>query len=200
MPTDQTVVTVTDDAIEAILRIRSGEPDAVDLALAVAITGARGLDFTYELSFVPLEDARDEGSLTFHGDLPVVVMAGSVENLRGATITVKNAGLAIDNPNSPLPRFDLGDAALAGDLAERVSALLDQQVNPAIASHGGFAELAGVDGTTVYLRLGGGCVGCGMAQATLSQGIETAIRRALPEVTGIVDVTDHASGVDPYYR
>jgi len=200
MPTDQTVVAVTEEAIEAILRIRSGEPDAEDLALTVAITGARGLDFTYELSFVPIEDAGGEDSLTFHGDLPVMVLAGSVENLSGATITMKDAGLAIDNPNSPLPRFDMGAATLDGSLADRVAALLDQQVNPAIASHGGFAELAGVDGTTVYLRFGGGCVGCGMAQATLSQGIEAAIRHSLPEVTEIVDVTDHASGTDPYYH
>lgn len=200
MPTDQQVLTVTDEAVGAILGIRAQEPDAEDLALTVAVAGVRGVDFTYELSFIPVEDAGAGDSLTFHGDLPVVVVSGSIGNLEGATIAVRDGGLAIDNPNSPLPAFDLGGATLEGDFAGRVSAVLEHQINPAIAAHGGYAELAGVEGTDVYLRMGGGCVGCGLAQATLTQGIEVAIRDAIPEVTRIVDVTDHASGTDPYYR
>jgi Fe/S biogenesis protein NfuA len=200
MPTDQTVVRVTEEAIDAILGIRAQEPDAADLALSLAITGVRGVDFTYELTFIPIEDAGEQDSLTRHGDLPVVVAAGSIGNLTGAAIEVRDGGLAIDNPNSPLPKFDLGGASLEGDTAARVQALLDQQINPAIASHGGFAELAGVEGDTVFLRLGGGCVGCGMAQVTLSQGIEVAIKNALSEIENVVDVTDHASGTDPYYQ
>ena len=160
----------------------------------------RGVDFTYELTFIPIVDAGEEDSLTHHGDLPVVVAAGSIANLTGATIEVRDGGLAIDNPNSPLPKFEMGEATLEGDLAAKVQALLEQQINPAIASHGGFAELVGVENDSVYLRLGGGCVGCGMAQVTLSQGIEVAIKNALPEITNVVDVTDHASGENPYYE
>lgn len=200
MPTDQPVVTVSEEAAEAILGIRSREPDAGDLALSLAITGVRGVEFTYELTFVPMADAADGDSLTRHGDLPVVVAEGSIANLTGARIEVRDGGLAIDNPSSPLPAFDLESATLEGDLAEKVKMVLDFQINPAIASHGGFAELAGVEGDTVFLRLGGGCVGCGLAQVTLSQGIEVAIKNALPEIANVVDVTDHASGTDPYYQ
>jgi len=200
MPTDQTVLTATAEAIEAITGIRSQEPDADDLALTIAVTGVRGVDFTYELTFIPVDDAADDDSLTRHGDLPILVLAGSIDNLTGATIEVRDGGLAIDNPNSPLPKFEMGEGALEGDLADKVAAVLEHQINPAIASHGGFAELAAVEGDTVYLRLGGGCVGCGLAQVTLSQGIEVAIKDALPEVTKVVDVTDHASGTDPYYQ
>jgi len=200
MPTDQTVVTVSEEAIEAIRGIRAQEPDAADLALSLAVTGVKGVDFAYELTFIPVVDAAEEDSLNYHDDLPVVVAAGSIENLAGATIEVRDGGLAIDNPNSPLPTFDMSDANLEGDLAAKVQALLDQQINPSIASHGGFAELAGVEGDTAYLRLGGGCVGCGLAQVTLSQGIEVAIKNALPEITNVVDVTDHASGTNPYYE
>jgi Fe/S biogenesis protein NfuA len=200
MSTDQIVVSVTEEAIEAILGIRAQEPDAADLALSLAVTGVRGVDFAYELTFIPIVDAGEADSLTHHGALPVVVAGGSIENLSGATIEVRNGGLAIDNPNSPLPKFEMGDATLEGDLAAMVQALLDQQINPAIAAHGGFAELAGVDGDTVFLRLGGGCVGCGLAQVTLSQGIEVAIKNAIPEITNVVDVTNHASGTDPYYQ
>ncbi|MCB2223747.1 MAG: NifU family protein [Actinobacteria bacterium] len=200
MPTDQTVLTVSDDAAEAILGIREREPDAPDLALSIAVTGVQGVDFTYELSFIPAEDAGAEDSLTTHAGLPVVVAAGSIANLDGAAIVVRDGALAIDNPNSPLPAFDLDAAVVDGDLATRVQAVLEHQINPAIASHGGYAELAGVDEDTVFLNLGGGCAGCGMAQATLTQGIEVAIKNAIPEITRVVDVTDHAAGTNPYYH
>jgi len=200
MSTDRSVVSVTEEAIEAIIGIRAQEPDAGDLALSLAVTGVRGVDFTYELTFIPIVDSGGDDSLTHHGGLPVVVAAGSLSNLTGATIEVRDGGLAIDNPNSPLPAFEVGDTTLEGDLAGKVQMLLDQQINPSIMSHGGFAELAGVEGDTVYLRLGGGCVGCGLAQVTLSQGIEVAIKNAIPEITNVVDVTDHASGTDPYYE
>jgi Fe/S biogenesis protein NfuA len=71
-------------------------------------------------------------------------------------------------------------------------------VNPAIAAHGGGAELVSIDGTIAYLRLYGGCQGCGLAQVTLRQGIERTLLEAIPELTQVVDVTDHASGENPY--
>ena len=75
--------------------------------------------------------------------------------------------------------------------------MLERDVNPSIAAHGGHAELVAIDGAIAYLRLGGGCQGCGMATVTLSQGIEVAITEAVPEIDAIVDVTDHASGGTP---
>jgi Fe/S biogenesis protein NfuA len=197
---DEIVITIEDEAVEAIMGLRAQEPDAEDLALSVQITGIRGVEFVYELTFIPIEDAADGDAFSNHGDLPVIVAAKSVDNLRGASIQVRDGGLAIDNPNSPLPKFGGGTGDLSGPLAERVAAVLDHQINPAIASHGGFAELVGVEDATVYLRLGGGCQGCGLAQVTLSQGIEVAIKEAIPEVEQVVDVTDHASGSDPYYE
>jgi Fe/S biogenesis protein NfuA len=89
---------------------------------------------------------------------------------------------------------------LTGPVAERVQLVLTDHINPSIASHGGTAELVAVEGDTAYLRLGGGCVGCGMAAVTLSQGIEVAIKQAVPEIVNVIDVTDHASGTNPYYE
>ena len=200
MPTDQAVITITDEAIEAILGIRAQEPDAEELALTVSITGVRGVDFTYELTFIPMGDAADDDSLTNHGDLPVVVVADSVSRLEGATIQIRDGGLALDNPNSPIPQIDMGSATTEGPVAERVAAVINDQINPAIASHGGYAELVAVEDDTAYLRLGGGCVGCGLAQVTLTQGIVVAITNAVPEIENVVDVTDHASGTNPYYE
>ena len=85
-------------------------------------------------------------------------------------------------------------------VASRIQQVLEAQINPAIASHGGFAELVAVEDGTAYLRLGGGCQGCGMATVTLSQGIEQALLGTVPEITSVVDVTDHASGENPYYE
>jgi Fe-S cluster biogenesis protein NfuA len=84
-------------------------------------------------------------------------------------------------------------------IRERVQEILEHQINPAVASHGGFVELIDVDDATVYVKLGGGCQGCGMANVTLKQGIEAAIRQQVPEVQAILDTTDHASGTNPYY-
>lgn len=198
--TDSHLIAIAPEAVEAILRIRSDEPDAEALALRVAVTGVKGLQFTYELTFIPIEDAAEEDVLQRFGDLPVVVRADSVDRLEGATIQIKDGGLAIDNPNSPSPAIPKGNGDLSGPLADRVQTILDNSINPAIAAHGGFAELVAVEDDTVYLRLGGGCQGCGLAQVTLGQGIEVAIMDAIPEVARVVDVTDHAAGETPYYE
>ena len=107
------------------------------------------------------------------------------------------AGPAVRPPGPP---SSARRPAWTPTLARRVTAVLDRDVNPSIASHGGHAELAGIEGATAYLRLGGGCQGCGMATVTLSQGIEVAITQAVSEIDRVVDVTDHASGTNPYFE
>jgi len=198
--TDRNVLTMTPEAIEAVLGIRAQEPDASDLALSLGITGVRGPAFTYELTFIPVVDAADNDVVQRFGDLPLVVRANSVARLEGSTITVHDGGLSIDNPNSASPKIPTGGAGLTGPIAEQVSTLLETRINPAIASHGGFAELVAVEGDTAFLRLGGGCQGCGLASVTLRQGIEVAIKEAIPEIVNVVDVTDHASGENPYFE
>jgi Fe-S cluster biogenesis protein NfuA len=85
------------------------------------------------------------------------------------------------------------------ELYERVNDLFEQQVNPMVARHGGRVELIDVQDAIVLLRMGGGCQGCGMASVTLRQGIEGILTEHIPEVKGIVDITDHASGDNPYF-
>jgi Fe-S cluster biogenesis protein NfuA len=85
-------------------------------------------------------------------------------------------------------------------LYDAVERILAERVNPGVSTHGGRVELVDVKGTSVYLRLSGGCQGCGAANVTLRQGIEKAIRSQLPEVDEIIDVTDHASGKNPFYK
>jgi len=85
------------------------------------------------------------------------------------------------------------------EIKTKVLEVLDSEINPAVAAHGGLVDLLDVKDNKVYIKMGGGCQGCGMADVTLRQGIEVAIRGVLPQVGDILDVTDHASGTNPYY-
>ncbi len=86
------------------------------------------------------------------------------------------------------------------EIRKRVQQLLDREINPAVGMHGGWVELIDVRKNSVYLRLGGGCQGCGAADVTLKMGIEKSIRELIPEVGEILDTTDHAAGRNPYYQ
>ena len=86
------------------------------------------------------------------------------------------------------------------EVKERVQKILDEMINPAIAGHGGWVDLLDVKDNNVYVRLGGGCQGCGMVNVTLKQGIEATIREEIPQIAGVIDQTDHAGGSNPYYQ
>lgn len=200
------VIIISDGALEKIKELRTSEPDGDKLALRIEVVGVNGVEYSYDLAFESI-DARKETDVTsMHDDLPVLIPAEDVDKLRGATLDLPSApgqgGLVLRNPNSPSPMGGgpNGDIELSGETPERVQQLLNQVINPAIAAHGGVAELVAVEEETAYLRLGGGCQGCGLAQVTLSQGIEQAIYQHIPEIKNVVDVTDHASGSNPYYE
>src|SRR5881397_677363 len=86
------------------------------------------------------------------------------------------------------------------DLKSKIQETLDLQINPAVAGHGGFIELLDYKDGVVYLRMGGGCQGCSMANVTLKQGIERMLQEEMPEIQQVVDTTDHAGGTNPYYQ
>lgn len=198
---DETVLSVAPDALEMILQLRDNEPGDGEFALSIEVTGFRGPQFSYELAFVPLADKAENFVEERHGGLAVIFPKADTGKLDGAALELTDQGLAMNNPNSPAPPEISAPAGdLSGPLVDRVQQVLSQQVNPAIASHGGGAELVSVDGTIAYLRLFGGCQGCGLAQVTLKQGIERILLESIPELTQVVDVTDHASGEDPYYQ
>jgi len=92
-----------------------------------------------------------------------------------------------------------GGAEGDDDMRRRVEEVVTQELNPALAAHGGFVEIVDVKGGIVHIKMGGGCQGCASSAATLRMGIEQAIRQKVPEVLEIVDVTDHEAGTNPYY-
>ena len=202
-PEATTVIEVTAAAMETVLRIRGEEPDPSALGLRVEVTGAKGPEYTYDLSFDELVEADPSDIQEVIGELTVIVPAASVDQLRGSVLDVPRSagqgGLVIRNPNRPNPLAGV-ELHLEGSIAEQVQQLLDQSVNPSLASHGGFATLVGVDeDNKVYLTMGGGCQGCAMSAMTLRDGIDRAIHEAIPEVTEVVDTTEHSAGENPFY-
>ena len=204
------VLTITRDARATVLEVLANEAESDTLALWLEVNGEANGAYTYDMYFQALSDAAAGDVVQRDDDLPVVVPSAAVERLQGATLDfVTDAsgegGLVIVSPNTPsaptlsglesIPEVDLSDP-----FAQRVVSVLEQQVNPSIASHGGRADLVAVEDSSVYLRLSGGCQGCGMAKATLSQGIEVILREAIPEIANVVDVTDHADGTNPFYQ
>jgi Fe/S biogenesis protein NfuA len=197
------LVGVTEAARTKILEVRAAEPDADSLALWIEVSGEANGAYTYTMELRPLEVAAAHGIVQRHDDLSLVVDADSAEKLSGATLDFTGAGMVMQNPNQPAPAAPWGDRPapdLSGELPQRVLAILETEINPAIAAHGGFAELVAVDEAVAYVRMGGGCQGCGLAAVTLTQGIEVAILEGVPEIEKVVDVTDHASGTNPYYE
>ncbi|HEY8215634.1 MAG TPA: NifU family protein [Acidimicrobiia bacterium] len=200
------VLTITDAARAKILEVRAGEDEPETLALFVEIAGQQDGAFTYTMELRPLAEAGDADVVQRHDDLSVVIAGDNADDLRGATLDLGGGGMVMQNPNRPpqpsveAPWSPDADTELVSDVARTVIAVLEEQINPAIAAHGGRADLVAVEEPVAYLVLSGGCQGCGLASVTLSQGIEVAIVDAVPEIETVVDVTDHASGVNPYFE
>lgn len=200
--TGRRVLTVTDAARQEILGMRRVEDQPETLALRVEIIGSTGSEFTYDLTFEPITNAAEGDELDTSSELPVLVPAASVEDLAGSTLDhVEPTGLIIRNPNRPRPKVVTHEELeLVGTVDEKIRMLLDVEINPSLAMHGGYAQLDRVEGDTAFVIMGGGCQGCGLAQLTLTEGIKAQIENRIPEIREVVDVTDHAAGDNPFYE
>ena len=187
------MLTITDAAKKKVLAILEGE-EQKDLALRVAIRGRGPGGFRYELQFVGAGERGAEDTVVNAGGFDVLVDPDSAPNLKGATVDfldgVTESGFKIDNPN-PL---------WTDPKAQAVQEVIDSQINPGVASHGGHVALLDVKDNIAYIALGGGCQGCGMVDVTLKQGIEVVLKEAVPEIRQVIDTTDHAAGKNPFYQ
>jgi Fe/S biogenesis protein NfuA len=205
------VVTLTPEAHKVVRDAIEQEPEPGSLGLWLEVSGVQAGSFVYDLYFQAVSDADEGDARHVQEELEIVIPGGSIERLRGARLEWSEeggGGLVLVNPNSPTPEEaspgvppEVLAMGIEGPLAQRVVVVLEQAVNPSIASHGGRADLVALneeDGTA-YLRLSGGCQGCAMSQMTLRQGIESALLEGVPELTRVLDVTDHGSGENPFY-
>ena len=198
---NDTIVEITESALEMIRDLRSSESDAESLGLRLAIASAPGEDFRYDLSFEEFLTAAFTDEVRTIGDIKVIVPADSVEFLQGAVLDHNEAqGLVIRNPNRPAAPMVEGLTS-DDELSAEVEAVLASDVNPALAGHGGFVTYVGHDGEGMaYLTMGGGCHGCSMSKATMLDGVQTMLVEAVPAITGVRDLTDHSTGSNPYYN
>jgi Fe/S biogenesis protein NfuA len=197
------VLQVTPDAEELLVEARAAESEPDRLALFLEVNGEKDGVYTYDMWFEAIADASPRDARIELKTLSVIVAAQSIEFVHGATLDVGDDGLVMVNPNTPAPPpgyrpAPQSDLTSAVELA--VLEVLASQINPQIAMHGGRADLVAVEDGTAFLRLSGGCQGCGMAAVTLSQGISVAIQEAIPEIVEIVDVTAHEDGSNPYFE
>ncbi|MGI9600600.1 MAG: NifU family protein [Acidimicrobiales bacterium] len=203
------ILDVTPAALETVLGILADEEEPDGLALRVEITGVAGVEYQYDLAFESVADAAGDDVIYEIETLSVIVPANSVTDLQGSMLDLpanaNQPGLVIRNPNRPNPLGSMDNIELTGSTIEKVQQLLEQQINPMLASHGGYATLVSVEpaaegeGDVVHLTMGGGCQGCSMSALTLTEGIKTAILETITEVVDVVDATDHAAGATPYY-
>ncbi len=193
MASDEPLLTLTSAAADKIARAAAsaGTPEA---RLRIAVTARRGARFAYDIRLVDPESVPWTDRVVETGGTELYVDGPSADALRGATIRLDEStfggAIAVDNPNE----------GWTDPLAVRVQEILDRQINPGIASHGGYIDLLEVRDGTAYVEMGGGCQGCAQVDVTLRQGVEVAVKAAVPEIVAIVDRTDHAAGTNPYYR
>jgi Fe/S biogenesis protein NfuA len=211
LTTTATVVSLTPEAHRIVREALDQEPEPASLALWLEVRGVQDGAFVYDLFFQATSDAAEEDEVHADGDVQIVVPAGSVDRLRGARLewsTEGDGGLVLVNPNTPTREEaapgvppEILAAGITSPLALRIVSVLEQSVNPSIASHGGRADLLALDADEgiAYLRLSGGCQGCAMSQMTLKQGIETTLLEEVSELKRVIDVTDHGGGENPFY-
>lgn len=185
------LIVVTETAQEKIQQVIDAEDVEVE-GLRISIEGRSASAFQYSLG---LATEAEEGDIVLDlGTFKVLVDANSAEDLKGAVIDyvedLNSSGFKIDNPNTPT--WD-------NPKAQKIQELIDERINPAVAAHGGQIELLNVEDDAIYIHMGGGCQGCGMANVTLKHGIEAMIQEVFPEIKQVIDTTDHASGTNPYY-
>lgn len=192
------MIEFTDEARQRILSFIR-EDEGSELAVRVGVRSPSPVAPEYEMALIEPWERKPEDRVLESGGFDVVVDPESADLLEGTRIdwveSMQGSGFKFENPNVK----PLGSEPLEGPLAERVKRVIDEHINPGVASHGGQVELVDVRENVVYLRMSGGCQGCGMASVTLSQGIERMLREAVPEIEGIRDVTNHAAGSNPYY-
>jgi Fe/S biogenesis protein NfuA len=169
------------------------------LAVRIQVASPSPLDPRYDITIIEPDEKSPEDMVLDGYGFEVVMEPESAKLLDGARVdwieTLSESGFKVENPNLA----PIGSQPLEGPLADRVRQAIDQFVNPGVAQHGGQVTLVEVRDKIVYVEMGGGCQGCGMASVTLSQGIERILLEQVPEIEGIQDVTNHGDGENPYF-
>ncbi len=190
------MITVTEAAKKKFLEVIRAEGRA-DHGLRIIVSNGGTAQPEFALNFVAEGQVTENDTVVDVGEFRVYVDAAHAHFLEDATVdfidTLTESGFKVDAPNA-------GVAKPEGPVAEAIVRVLEEKINPAVAAHGGNISLVAVQDETAYLRFGGGCQGCGMVNVTLKQGVEKTLFVDVPQITKVMDVTDHAAGTNPYYE
>lgn len=192
--TAQLGIQFSEEARGKLVEVLDGYPEEV-AGLRLKIIGRTSHGFEHVLTIVELGAEPDGDIQIEYPDFRLYVEGERVEDLQGTAIHYEFKG-----PNVSGLEFDNPNPVWRDPLALQIQRIFDEQINPQIAAHGGYVQLLDVQGNRAYIEMGGGCQGCGMANVTLKQGVEVAVREQLPEIEELVDITDHNSGDNPYYK
>jgi len=187
------MLTITEKAREMLEKFSEQSDVDGELSLKIEIVGRGPKGFQYDLQLIGIDDSHEDDLEIEVDGLKVFVGSRSVPYLDGTTLdykeTLMGGGFSFDNPN-PI---------WIDDLSKAVADVISEKVNPVVATHGGHVDLIGIDDGKAVIAFGGGCQGCGMVDVTLKQGVEVMITEGVPEVSGVIDVTDHQAGLNPFY-
>lgn len=195
-----TIIEITPEAHAQLVTLRDEEPEKERLGLRLEVLVVPGEDFRYDLSFEIVTQAAFTDEVRTIDGLKIIVPAASKEHIQGATLDYsERQGLIIRNPNKP-PAPVIDGLVNDDEMAASIEAVISTDVNPALAAHGGFVTFVGHDGEGIaYLTMGGGCHGCSMSKMTMLEGVQTTLVEQVPGVIKVRDITDHATGANPYY-
>ncbi len=182
-------------------QLRDEEPEKERLGLRLEVFANPGEEFKYDLSFEIVTQAAFSDEVRTIDGLKIIIPLNSFEFINGATLDYsERQGLIIRNPNKP-PAVSIEGLVNDDELSAAIEAVISTDVNPSLAAHGGFVTYVGHDPDGVaYLTMGGGCHGCSMSKMTMLDGVQTTLIEQVPGVVKVRDVTDHATGANPYYK
>ncbi len=195
-----TIITITPLAHAKLVELRDAEPETDRLGLRVEILSQPGEDYRYDLSFDIVTKAAFSDEVRTIDGLKVIIPAKDIDDLQNAVIDhSESQGLLIRNPNKPkAPNVE--GLVRDDEISAQIETIVSTDVNPALAAHGGFVTFAGHDTEgTAYFTMGGGCHGCSMSRQTMLEGVQTMISELVPAISKVRDLTDHASGTNPYF-
>ena len=195
-----TIIEITDEALAQLVTLRDEEPEKERLGLRLEVLAAPGEEFKYDLSFEIVTQAAFSDEVRTINGLKVIIPLQSYEHINGAVLDFSDRqGLIIRNPNKP-PAAVIEGLVTDDETSAAVEAVIATDINPSLAAHGGFVTFVGHDGEGIaYLTMGGGCHGCSMSKMTMLEGVQTTLVEQVPAIAKVRDITDHATGSNPYY-
>jgi Fe/S biogenesis protein NfuA len=187
---------ITENAIEYLGGLIEKQPEGTNVRLYITEPGTSKAETC--LAFSKPDSHQADDLVREYPNFSVYIELKSNPFLEEAQVDFSKdrlgGQLTIKAPNAKLPQ--ISDES---SIEDKINYILQMDVNPGLASHGGVVSLVAMDEGVAILEFGGGCQGCGMAETTMKDGVAAQLQQQIPEITEVVDETDHSAGENPYF-